>query len=126
MKNYLKVISLNTNKDYPSLNLSHAVAIVLHQFNQYNELNLSTINEKVSHPANLLKLEDCLNDAGNLLLDIGFLLKHTYKAKMMKIKQLLIRGEINDDEVALIRGIINQTRWAIKNKIINQNKNFNK
>ena len=35
-----KVISLNTSKDYPSLNLSHAVAIVLHQFNQLNDMGL--------------------------------------------------------------------------------------
>ena len=62
------------------------------------------------------KLEDCINDAGSLLLDIGFLMKHTYKAKMTKIKQLLLRGEIKDDEVALIRGIISQARWKIKNK----------
>ena len=50
------------------------------------------------------------------MLDIGFLMKHTYKAKMTKIKQLLLRGEIKDDEVALIRGIISQARWKIKNK----------
>ena len=111
-----KVISLNTSENYPSLNLSHAVAIVLHQFNQFNEIGLLKTNNKISYPANLIKLEDCINDAGSLLLDIGFLMKHTYKAKMAKIKQLLIRGEIKDDEVALIRGIISQTRWKIKNK----------
>jgi len=111
-----KVISLNTSENYPSLNLSHAVAIVLHQFNQFNDLNLLKPNQKTIHPANLIKLEDCINDAGSLLLDIGFLMKHTYKAKMTKIKQLLLRGEIKDDEVALIRGIISQTRWKIKNK----------
>jgi len=111
-----KVISLNTNEHYPSLNLSHAVAIVLHQFNQLNELDLSKTSTKTSYPANLIKLEDCINDAGSLLLDIGFLMEHTYKAKMAKIKQLLIRGEIKDDEVALIRGIISQARWKIKTK----------
>ncbi len=111
-----KVISLNTNENYPSLNLSHAVAIVLHQFNQFNELALLKPNKLSSHPANLIKLEDCINDAGSLLLDIGFLMKHTYKARMSKIKQLLIRGEIKDDEVALIRGIISQARWKINNK----------
>ena len=108
-----KVISLNTSESYPSLNLSHAVAIVLHQFNTLNSLKPKKIN---SYPANLLKLEDCMNDAGNLFLEIGFLMKHTYKAKMTKIKQLLVRAEIKDDEVALIRGIISQARWAIKNK----------
>ena len=111
-----KVISLNTNEKYPSLNLSHAVAIVLHQFNQFNELDLIKNNRKIGYPTNLIKLEDCINDAGILLQDIGFLMKHTYKAKMTKIKQLLIRAEIKDDEVALIRGIISQARWAIKNK----------
>ena len=111
-----KVISLNTNENYPSLNLSHAVAIILHQFNQLNELDLLRHHTKTSYPTNLIKLEDCINDAGSLLLDIGFLMKHTYKAKMTKIKQLLLRSEIKDDEVALIRGIVSQTRWKIKNK----------
>ena len=111
-----KVISLNTSENYPSLNLSHAVAIVLHQFNQFNELDLLKPNRETSHPASLITLEDCINDVGSLLLSIGFLMKHTYKAKMTKIKQLLIRAEIKDDEVALIRGIISQARWAIKNK----------
>ena len=111
-----KVISLNTSKDYPSLNLSHAVAIVLHQFNQLNDMSLLKSHSEISCPANLIKLEDCINDAGSLLLDIGFLMKHTYKAKMMKIKQLLLRSEIKDDEVALIRGIISQARWKIKHK----------
>ncbi|MBW3042303.1 RNA methyltransferase [Prochlorococcus marinus] len=111
-----KVISLNTSKNYPSLNLSHAVAIVLHQFNLLNEFDLLKPNKIINYPSNLIKLEDCINDAGSLFLDIGFLMKHTYKAKMAKIKKLLLRAEVNDDEVALIRGIISQARWAIKNK----------
>ncbi len=111
-----KVISLNTSENYPSLNLSHAVAIILHQFNQFNEIDLTKPNRVLSYPADFIKLEDCINDAGSLLLDIGFLMKHTYSAKMSKIKQLFLRAEIKDDEVALVRGIINQARWAIKNK----------
>ena len=111
-----KVISLNTSDNYPSLNLSHAVAIVLHQLNQFNKLDLVKPNIKNSSPSNLITLEDCINDLGSLLIDIGFLMKHTYKAKITKIKQMLIRAEVKDDEVALIRGIISQTRWAIKNK----------
>ena len=111
-----KVISLNTSKNYPSLNLSHAVSIVLHQINQFNEIGLFEQNKVINYPANINKLEDCIDDAGSLLLDIGFLMKHTYRAKMSKIKQLLLRAEIQDEEVALIRGIISQAKWAIKNK----------
>ena len=57
-----------------------------------------------------------LIDVGNFLLDIGFLMKHTYKARISKVKQLLLRAEIQDNEVSLIRGIVQQARWAIKNK----------
>ena len=111
-----KVISLDTNKKYPSLNLSHAVAIILHQLNELRNVNsLKKYNYK-NNPANIIQLEDCLNDAGRFLLDIGFLMSHTYKARMSKIKKLLQRAEIKDEEVALIRGIIQQARWAIKNK----------
>ena len=42
-----KVISLNTSENYPSLNLSHAVAIVLHEFNQLNEIGLLKTNNQI-------------------------------------------------------------------------------
>ena len=61
-----KVISLNTSENYPSLNLSHAVAIVLHQFNQFNEISLLKTNNKISYPANLTKL------AGLLIILLAF------------------------------------------------------
>ena len=121
-----KVISLNTSQNYPSLNLSHAVAIVLHQLNELNNFNLLEKYESKNNPANIIQFEDCLNDAGNLLLDIGFLMKETYKAKMSKIKKLLQRAEIRDEEVSLIRGIIQQTRWAIKNNHYQSNQTFHK
>ena len=111
-----KVINIETNQKYPSLNLSHSVAIILHQLNQYNKICSTKNKRSKTSPANLIKLEDCINDAGCFLLEIGFLMKHTYKARMSKIKRLLIRAEIKDDEVSLIRGIVRQARWAIKNK----------
>ena len=111
-----KVISLDTNKKYPSLNLSHAVAIILHQLNELNNFKSFKENKSQDNPANIIQLEDCLNDAGRFLLDIGFLMSHTYKARMSKIKKLLQRAEIRDEEVALIRGIIQQAKWAVKNK----------
>ena len=111
-----KVMTIETSDKYPSLNLSHAVAIVLHELN--NQLSKKTTSEsiKAPHPASAKQLDDCINDAEKLLLDIGFLLKHTAKSRMQKLKGLLIRGEARADEVSLIRGILHQTRWAINNK----------
>ncbi len=115
-----KVITLNTYKGYPSLNLSHAVAIVLHELNKYLLIgtNNSSFNFLLRNPAPPKQLNDFLQDAENILLDIGFLLNHTAKARMQKLRILFQRAELKEEEVSLLRGIIRQTRWAI-----NKNKN---
>ena len=112
-----KVITLKTTKNYPSLNLSHAVAIVLHEFyysnNKFNANNSNEDNLNLAFPN---ELNDCLKDAEELLLETGFLLEHTKHARISKIRALLQRGEIRSAEVAMIRGIVRQLRWSIHSK----------
>ena len=112
-----KVISLETSCNYPSLNLSHAVAIVLYELNKLK--TTSKIQEKIE-PFNYpypKDLDNFLKDAENLLLEIGFLYKHTKKARMAKIKGFLQRGEVREEEISLFRGIIRQLRWFNDKKI---------
>ncbi len=106
-----KVISLKTSEKYPSLNLSHAVAIILHQLNHFRETSNSEERTRKCDPASAKELNDFLEDAKNLLLEIGFLYPHTERARMEKIKGLLQRGETRSEEVSLIRGIVRQVRW---------------
>ncbi len=114
-----KVLTLQTNQSYPSLNLSHAVAIVLHELHNFeqrkcqNEINL---DHPKSSPASVEELGNFLIDAESLLLEVGFLLEHTAQARMAKIKGLLHRAEIRPEEVSLLRGTLRQLRWAISNK----------
>ena len=49
-----------------------------------------------------------------LLLDAGFLLPHTAKARMAKVKGLLRRASIQAQELAMLRGMVRQLRWAIR------------
>ncbi len=111
-----KVITIETSPQYPSLNLSHAVAVVLHELNR-SQRDFSTSNpkDKLSHqPASPVELNECLEETKELLLRVGFLLDHTAEARMTKIRGLLQRAEIRPEEVAMIRGILRQIRWAIK------------
>ncbi len=111
-----KVLTLKTSPNYPSLNLSHAVAIVLHEFQKYNDQihKIKKNNYEIKKSANPLEVENCLEDTKSLLLDIGFLMEHTAQPRMAKIKALLNRAEVKPEEVSLIRGILRQVRWAIK------------
>tara|TARA_B100000700_G_scaffold327942_1_gene444106 strand:+ start:542 stop:1294 length:753 start_codon:yes stop_codon:yes gene_type:complete len=108
-----KVITINSSSKYPSLNLSHAVGMTLYELNK-NQIKLnSNLKVESKELATPKQLNDLMIDTQDLLIDIGFLLKHTAKARMTKIKSLLNRSEIRSKEISLLRGILRQTRWAI-------------
>ena len=107
-----RVLTLHSAGSYPSLNLSHAVAVVLHDL-----ARLQTLPEHdrapQPDPAPPRQLDHCLEDASDLLLEVGFLLPHTAAARMNKVRDLLQRASIQAGEVALIRGMVRQIRWAL-------------
>ena len=108
-----RVLSLHSNETYPSLNLSHAVAVVLHEVNRLQ--NSSTNRQPVGpDPAPASAMSDFLNDAQSLLLEVGYLLPHTASARMAKVSDLLQRATTGRDEVALLRGMVRQLRWAVR------------
>ena len=122
-----RVICLHSDDTYPSLNLSHAVAVLLHEVARLRAaaLNPEPIQPSAStrpegshepdgEPAGPKVLDACLIDAQELLLEVGFLLDHTARARMAKVRGLLQRGLIRADEVALLRGMVRQLRWAVR------------
>ncbi len=115
-----KVITLNASSKYPSLNLSHAVAIILHELNSYSPTSSNTNKGvKTYELASPKVLNDCIEDIKELLLEIGFLQEHTAKARMAKIKSFLHRAEARKEDIYITRGILRQIRWFSKNKNYN-------
>jgi len=108
-----RVLRIATGAAYASLNLSHAVAICLHELEQRRPASAqpraAALNEP---PSSRGPLEAALADAEQLLLDVGFLYPHTATARMAKLRALLQRAQISDPEVALVRGMVRQLRWA--------------
>jgi|TARA_E500000081_G_scaffold137105_1_gene151507 tRNA/rRNA methyltransferase len=107
-----RVLTLHSSGSYPSLNLSHAVAVVLHELARLQTLPEHD-GDAEPDPAPPRQLDHCLEDASDLLLDVGFLLPHTAAARMNKVRDLLQRASIQAGEVALIRGMVRQLRWAL-------------
>ena len=85
--------------------------------NNYRESNNSKQLKFNYDPASSKEINDCLEDAKDLLLEIGFLYNHTSKARMAKIKGLIQRAESRSEDIAIIRGIIRQIRWFSNSKI---------
>jgi len=117
-----RLLHVGTGPAYTSLNLSHAVAVVLHELHTLRQgerplaaspstgaLGQGTI---WADPCRRDGLESALADAEALLLEVGFLLPHTSRARMAKLRALLQRAQVSDGELALLRGMVCQLRWA--------------
>ncbi len=105
-----RILRIGTDVAYPSLNLSHAVAVTLHELRR--SLPIAAPGDSArAGPACRGALEAALADAELLLLEAGFLLPHTAHARMAKLRALLQRAQIREEEVALLRGMVRQLRW---------------
>jgi tRNA/rRNA methyltransferase len=124
-----RLLQIGTGPSYPSLNLSHAVAVVLHELHGLRHGSSPPLQAMPSaapageaagsawpDPCRRDALEAALADAEALLLEVGFLLPHTSRARMAKLRALLQRAQVSGGEVALLRGMVCQLRWASRRR----------
>jgi tRNA/rRNA methyltransferase len=105
------LLQIATGPGYRSLNLSHAVALVLHHLHQLLA-HERPVRSGVPLLARRDAVEAMLADAEALLLDVGFLYPHTAAARMARLRALLQRAGLTPEDTALLRGMVRQCRWA--------------
>ena len=122
-----KFVCVQSNPDYPSLNLAQAVAICSYELYQA-WLKISDnpaqtivsqhqeIEESALLNASIDVLEGYYQHLEDVLLEIGYLQPHTVPVKMEKFRRMYNKANLQPEEVAMLRGILRQVRWAIKNK----------
>jgi len=109
-----KIFSIPTAQSNPSLNLSHAVSIVLYELNKSSKKNLN--NElKVFNLASSKEIHDTFVEIEEMLLRVGYLLKHTSKVKISKFKNFIMRANTSMHEINVLRGIVHQINWYLNN-----------
>ena len=109
-----KAFYIPTSQNNPSLNLSHAVSIVLYELNKSSKKNLN--NElKVFNLASSKEVHDTFVEIEEMLLRVGYLLKHTSKAKISKFKNFILRANTSMHEINVLRGIVHQINWFLNN-----------
>ena len=109
-----KTFNIPTSKNNPSLNLSHAVSIALYELNKSSERNLNKELE-VFNLASSKEIYESFLEIEELLLGVGYLLKHTSRAKIGKFKNYILRSNTSMQEINVLRGIVHQINWFLKN-----------
>jgi tRNA/rRNA methyltransferase len=131
-----RFICIESNPDYPSLNLAQAVAICVYQLYQFYRLAQGGVATSSDHSlpapdipssrsssvtaaipnqatnATIEVLEGYYQDLEAMLLEIGYLYPHTASVKMEKFRRLYNKANLQPEEVAMLRGILRQSRWA--------------
>ena len=109
-----KTFNIPTSQNNPSLNLSHAVSIVLYELNKSSKGNINKELE-VFNLASSKQIHDSFMEIEEMLLGVGYLLKHTSKAKISKFKNYVYRANTSIHEINVLRGIVHQINWFLNN-----------
>ena len=109
-----KTFNIPTSKNNPSLNLSHAVSIALYELNKSSKRNLNKELE-VFNLASSKQIHDSFVEIEEMLLRIGYLLKHTSRAKISKFTNYILRANTSMHEINVLRGIVHQIKWFMNN-----------
>ena len=109
-----KTFNITTSQNNPSLNLSHAVSIVLYELNKLSKVNFNR-EQEVFNLASSKQIHDSFAEIEELLLEVGYLLKHTSKAKINKFKNYILRANTSMHEINVVRGIVHQINWFLNN-----------
>ena len=109
-----KTFNIPTSENNPSLNLSHAVSIVLYELNNSSKKNFNKELE-VFNLASSKQIHDSFVEIEEMLLEVGYLLKHTSRTKISKFKNYILRANTSIHEVNILRGIVHQINWFLNN-----------
>ncbi len=109
-----KTFNIPTSIKYPSLNLSHAVSITLYELHKSSKRDLSK-ELKVYDLASSAQINQSFMEIEEMLVRVGFLLKHTSRAKITKFKKFILRANTTAHEMNILRGIVHQINWFLNN-----------
>jgi tRNA/rRNA methyltransferase len=109
-----RTFNIPTSQNNPSLNLSHAVSIVLYELNRSSKRKINKELEEFNL-ASSKQIHDSFVEIEEMLLEVGYLLKHTSKAKIAKFKNFILRANTSMHEINVLRGIVHQISWFLNN-----------
>ena len=109
-----KTFNIPTSLNNPSLNLSHAVSIVLYELKKFSKRNSNKELEDFNL-ASSKQINDSFVEVEKMLLGVGYLLEHTSRAKLRKFKNYILRANTSMQEINVLRGIVHQINWFLNN-----------
>jgi TrmH family RNA methyltransferase len=104
------VVRVPTVPKFPVLNLAQAVAIIL----SHAQAAASPSKSGSPTPAAQQRVDELMDHLEKSLLAIGFLDPESPQRILRKVRRLLGRAGVTDNEVDILRGVCRQMAWAAR------------
>jgi tRNA/rRNA methyltransferase len=104
------VVRIPTRPEFPVLNLTQSIAILLAHLSMHDAPPPPTAPE----PAPASHTEGFLQQAEKVLVGIGFLDPQNPQRILRKMRRIIGRAGLTENEVAILRGICRQVEWAAR------------
>lgn len=98
------IVNIPTSEEYPSMNLSHAVSVVLYE--------LSDVESGETYIADHFDIELLYEHIEEVLSDIEYK-EHKEDKTMLMLKRILGRSELTGREVQTLRGVLRRIQWKL-------------
>ncbi len=108
---------------YQTLNLAQSVAICCYELFRIQEHSSQNISKTPTiSAAEINRINQFLERWADQLHQVGFLLPHTRSERMAKLRSILYRSELSQNDLAMLEGIVSQTNWALRTNRSNTTK----
>lgn len=102
-----RVLTIETNPDFKSLNLSHSVIIVCYEWLRKNKIKRKKVNQTHKKLATKKDLNNFYTSLSSLLNSSGFLKTNERSENiLLKIKNIFSRVDLDKNEVDILFGIM--------------------
>ena len=109
-----KIFNIKTSQNNPSLNLSHAVSIILYELKKYSKSEQKKESQDFDL-ASSKEIYDSFKELEEMLIKTGYLLEHTSYSKISKFKKFILKAKTSSHEINVLRGIVHQINWFLNN-----------
>lgn len=110
-------VTIGTNPEYPSLNLSHAVGLVLYALrNEEKVCRPIAKSDASAGPAASEEIEAMFQHMRKTLLSIDYLDPQNPDHILRAFRRLLGRSGLTGRDVRILRGLWNRVDWMVENR----------
>lgn len=102
------VVTIPADKNYPTMNVSHAVAVVLYELTDMEKVGVDPVAAREDR-------ERLLNHYERVLTHIRYP-RHRMERTLVMLRRIFAKANLTKHEVTMLRGMLRKTEWKVKAK----------